>query len=161
VARRLIVIPRPGSRLEAAERIGPGYPRDYTESDMRHWADDVQRLNATPPDELQRLRSLSRDRLTPAQRGVVDAHEHYFTDPSRGIKGSLREDGIVELDGGRHRAAYLIEREEPVPVWVSCPDERRLDEYAVRCEREMAQGRERANGRSHDDRDRGDDRVRA
>ena len=58
MARRLIVIPRPAARLVGAERIGAGYPRDYTESDMRRWAADLERLYATAPDELARLRSL-------------------------------------------------------------------------------------------------------
>lgn len=161
MARRLIVIPRPAWRLEGAERIGEGYPRDYTEADMRRWAADVGRLHATPPEEVERLRSLPRERLSPGERGVVRAYESYFTEPSRGIKGSLRDDGIVELDGGSHRAAYMIERDVPVPVWVSGPDERRLDEYAMRCERELAQERTRADRRPREDVDRGDDHVRA
>ena len=51
-------------------------------------------------------RGAARD-AAPEQRGVVRAYNAYFVAPERGIKGSLREDGKVELDGGRHRAAYL------------------------------------------------------
>lgn len=45
------------------------------------------------------------------------------------MKGYLREDGRVELEGGRHRAAYMVEQGiGPVPVWVSCEDPQRLQE---------------------------------
>lgn len=142
--RKLILIPQPAARLEGATHIEPGYPKGYDESDMRRWAADVERLYATPPDEVARLRALPREQLTPDQRGVVAAHEHYFAEPSRGITGSLREDGVVELDTGRHRASYMLERgTDPIPVWVSARDQRALDAYAQRCRGAAGPARQR------------------
>ena len=138
VARKLIVIPEAPSRIEGAVRIDASYPRMYTEAEMRQWAVDTERLLNTPPAAIERLRTMGRDRLTPEERVVARVYDEYFVDPSRGIKGSLRDDGVVELDGGRHRAAYLIERGVDVPVWVSTPDQGRLDAYANRCARDRA-----------------------
>ena len=140
--RRLILIPRARSRLVGATRIESGYSKDYTPEQMRAWADDLARLQRTPAADLERWRSMTPDDLTPEQRGTLAAQDAYFSEAPRGIKGSLREDGLVELDGGRHRAGYLLERDvDPIPVWVSCPDERRLDAYAAQCERELPRAR--------------------
>jgi hypothetical protein len=157
MARRLIVIARPARRVVGATPIGPDYPRSYSASKMRRWAADLERLAAMSADELARLQALAPEDLTLEQRGVVDAHAAYFLDPSRGIKGDLRDDGVIELSGGRHRAAYIAERGEPMPVWVSCPDEHRLDDYAARCEREL----ELERTRDRTERSGGGDRVRA
>lgn len=132
--KALVLIPRADSVLSGAEHIRPGYPKSYTATDMRSWAADLDRLYQTPADDLARWRSTPTNQLTRQQRGVVDAYDHYFLDPSDGIKGDLRDDGRVELWGGRHRAAYLAEHGiDPVPVWVSHSDAKRLSEFQTRC----------------------------
>jgi hypothetical protein len=104
---------------------------------MRRWAEDLDRLHKTPPEELARLQALPREDLTPEQSGLLLAHDKHFVEAERGIHGSLRPDNTVELDGGRHRAGYILESgTEPIPVWVSAPDEARLDAFEAVCERE-------------------------
>jgi hypothetical protein len=133
--RELILVTDPRSRLDGSTLIEPGYPRDYTPAEMRTWAEDLERLYRTPPEEVERWRSLPPEALAPEQQRALTAHDKYFVEPDRGIKGSLREDGTVELAGGRHRAGYLLERgTSPIPVWVTAPDQRQLDEFRQRCE---------------------------
>jgi hypothetical protein len=139
MARRLVLIPYPSERVVGATRIEPGYPRQYTPDEMRGWANDLKRSYATSPDELQRLGSAPPQLLTDEQRRILDVHNHLFNDASTGIKGSLRPDGRVELDGGRHRAGYLLEQGiNPMPVWVSAPDQRQLDDFTSRCQEDLA-----------------------
>jgi hypothetical protein len=148
MARRCILIPRPDTRLRGSTTIEPGYPKPYTPEQMREWADDLDRYNRTPPADRDRWRALADDQLTPDQRRVVAVHDTYFTEASRGIKGSLRDDGTVELDGGRHRAGYMLERDvDPIPVWVSAPDERQLDAFEAQCNRELPRARNEAAAR--------------
>lgn len=146
MARRLILLDP--SRLDGVTPIEPGYPRDYTAQDMRTWAADLERYFRTPAADLARWRAAPPETLAPEQRGVVRAYDAYFVAPERGIKGSLREDGKVELDGGRHRAAYLTERGTPIPVWVSARDERQLDALSSRrAARERERNEERGDRR--------------
>jgi hypothetical protein len=138
MARRLVLIPYPSERVVGATRIEPGYPRQYTPDEMRAWANDLKQSYATSPDELQRLGSAPPQLLTDEQRRILDVHNHLFNDASTGIKGSLRPDGRVELDGGRHRAGYLLEQGiNPMPVWVSAPDQRQLDDFTSRCQGDL------------------------
>ena len=157
--------------------IEPGYPRDYTPEQMRTWADDLQRLHRTSAAELDAWRATAPEQLTPEQRRTLAVRNHYFTEPSRGIVGSLLPDGRVQIDQGRHRAGYLIERGvDPVPVWVSHADPRVLDAFGSACAREIEARRgeapvpsrsgERAGPRQPLDaraarREDGDDRARA
>src|SRR3954451_22768483 len=125
--RQLILVTQPRSRLAGATTIDPGYPRNYTPDDMRMWAEDLERLYATSPSDLARWRSLAPDHLTLEQRRTLVVQDKYFTEPERGINGSLRDERTVDLDRGRHRAGYLLERGiDPIPVWVSAPDQRQL-----------------------------------
>lgn len=143
MARRLILIDEPRRLLEGATPIEPGYPRDYTADEMRGWAADLQRYYRTPAEDLSRWCAAPRDSLAPEQQRVVRVYETLFVEPDRGIKGALREDGKVELYGGTHRAAYLMEQgTRPIPVWVTARDERQLDELAGR-----GRGRERTDDR--------------
>src|SRR4051812_11281660 len=95
--------------------VRPGYPRPYTEADMRAWSDDLGRLYRMIEQDrrlplgkrpLDALLDAPRDRLTPQARRIVDAHRQLLTAPQTAIKGDLRPDGRVELSGGRHRAHY-------------------------------------------------------
>lgn len=105
---------------------------------MRGWADDLQQRYGTSPKDLQRLSSAPPELLTEREKRILDVHAHLFNDPTTGIKGSLGPDGSVDLEGGRHRARYLLERGvDPIPVWVSAPDQRQLDEFAARCGAEL------------------------
>lgn len=138
VPRQLILIPRSQSRLVGATTIGPGYTKGYTPDEMRTWADDLDRCNRTSSAELERWQTIPADQLTPEQRRTLAVRDKYFGDPQAGIKGSLRPDERVELDGGRHRAGYILERGvDPVPVWVSAPEQRDLDAFSAQCEREL------------------------
>lgn len=131
-----------------ATRIEPGYPKDYTPEQMRGWAEDVDHLNRVSPAELDRWQMLAPEQLTPEQRRVLVARDTYYGDSDARLKGSLREDGTVEMDNGSHRVWYMQERGvDPIPVWVSSPDERRLDRFSEQCERELQQTREAAPAR--------------
>lgn len=161
--RRLVLIPLPFP-LDGMERIDAGYPRPYTERDMRGWAADVDRALVTDQDVISRLERLPREERAADEQRLLDARRHFLTEPALGVRGTLRPDGAVEIDGGRHRASYIAEQGTLLPVWVSSDDARRLDGFAARCERD-AQSRltrleQREAGRRRDvsgDRDR--DRV--
>ena len=171
--RELIHVTRSASRLTGQTRIQPGYPKDYSAEQMRMWADDMDRLNRTSPVELSRLQALPPDQRSAEQQRMLVVHDTYLTDNTYAIKGSLRPDGKVELDGGRHRAAYMVERGvDPVPVWVWAPDQRQLDDLRAQCDGERRRAREavratlpeqsRARGRDgRDDFETGGDRARA
>ncbi|MDX6720558.1 MAG: hypothetical protein QOJ63_2812 [Solirubrobacteraceae bacterium] len=159
--RELILVTRSAERLTGATRIEPGYPRDYTADDMRMWADDMGRLNRVSPAELRDLRASRPDQLSSEQQRMLAVHDRCMTNAQDGIKGSLGRDGRIELDGGRHRAAYMIERGvDPVPVWVWAPEQRQLDDLRARCEGERVQVREPGRERNRDA-DSGGDRVRS
>ncbi len=156
---------RPSSRLEGSTTIEPGYAKSYTPDEMRMWADDLDRYIRAPPAEVERWRATATTELTPEQRRVLAVHDKFYTEAALGIKGSLRDDGKVELDGGRHRAGYLLERDvDPIPVWVSARDEQQLDAFEAQCARERparteAPAREERPPRvaPADGRERGDD----
>jgi hypothetical protein len=132
------VIRIPLSRLDGATPIGPGYTKQYTPEQMRMWADDLDRLNRTPPQELERWRATPPEQLSPEQRRVLAVHATYYGDNGDRLKGSIRDDGVVELDNGRHRLAYMRERGvESAPVWVSAADQRELDRLSADCDREV------------------------
>ena len=149
MARRLILIDSPRRLLDGATPIERGYPRGYTPDEMRSWAADLERYYPPPAAELARWRSAPSETLTPDERRVVTVYEKYFVAAERGIKGTLRDDGKIELSGGRHRAAYLMEQgTTPIPVWVSAREERELD---------ALEGRGRGHTRNRSD-DRGERR---
>jgi hypothetical protein len=171
--RELIHVTRSASRLTGQTRIEPGYPKDYTPEQMRMWADDMARLNRTSPAELSRLQALAPDQRSPEEQRMLVVHDAYLTDNTHAIKGSLRPDGKVELDSGRHRAAYMVERGvDPVPVWVWAREQRQLDDLRAQCDAERRrapeavraplpeQSRGRDRGRDGDN-ETGGDRVRA
>lgn len=121
-----------------AVKIDNSYPRSYSETEMRQWAQDLKSTYRSHPDDIERWSTLDTSALSAEQRRLVKAHRALFTDPERGIKGSLRDDGLVELDGGRHRAAYMVEQGvEAVPVWVTAPDAESLTCFADSCAREI------------------------
>lgn len=158
--RELILVTRSATRLTGTTRVEPGYPKHYTEEDMRMWADDMGRLNRTSPAELRDLRASRPEQLSSEQQRVLDVHERCMTDPHYGIKGSLGCDGRIALDNGRHRAGYMIERGvDPVPVWVWAPEQRQLDDLRARCDGERVQAREPGRERNRDG-ESGGDRVR-
>lgn len=133
MSRRLLFFSPSDERLEGACRIDGTYPRGYTEEDMRRWAKDLDRVLALSPEERARLRATKLESLTPDEQALRCAQAHHLDDPSRGIKGSLRPDGKIELDGGRHRAAYAQERGvAALPVWVS-GGVRELDALERKC----------------------------
>jgi hypothetical protein len=141
--RELVWTTRPRQRLTGDLRIDAQYQRDYTPEQMRRWAHDVEQLRTLPQGELQHWLSVPREERTGDQNRLLDSSLR-FLDPNEGIKGDLRADGIVELQGGCHRAAYLMEQGvDPVPVWVSSRDSARLTALRQQCEREVA-ARERA-----------------
>lgn len=112
------------------------------------WADDLDRLYRTSPEDLNRWKEMPANQLSQEQRRTLAVRDKYFIQPELGIKGSLRDDGKVELDGGRHRAGYLLERGvDPVPVWVSAPDQRQLDALEAQCARERLPARTDAPAR--------------
>lgn len=152
--RELSLVTRAASRLEGTTRIEPGHPRDCTPEQMRMWADDMARLNRTSPDEHARLRAGSPADLTREQQRMLAVQDRLLLDASVGIKGSLRDDGKIELDGGCHRAGYMVERGvDPIPVWVPAPEQRQLDDLRAECDR--SRGRDRGR-----DEQGGSDRVR-
>lgn len=145
MARSLVFVPPVQGLLVGSTPITPGYSHGYTQAEMRQWADDLDRLyktveadRALPPDQrrLQTWLATPRDQLSPEARGVVEAHDKLLNPGNydRGIKGDLLPDGRVELSGGRHRANYILERGgDPVPVWVSSHDPRRLEDFRLTC----------------------------
>jgi hypothetical protein len=138
--RNLVLIPRSESRLSGTTRIDSGYAKGYTPEEMRRWAEDAERLRKTSPADIERWCSTPPEQLTPEQQRLTRVHKELYTEHQRGIHGCLRDDGTVELDGGRHRAAYMAERGEAVPVWVWSDDSRKLDAFQADCAREL--GRE-------------------
>jgi hypothetical protein len=130
LARALVLIPNPDRLLIGATQIGDGYPRSYTPEQMRTWARDLEHLFRTSRAERDALLRGTREDLSPDAAALRAVYENYFLEPDRGIKGELQADGRVELFGGRHRAAYMVERgTHPVPVWVSCPDPEHLARF--------------------------------
>lgn len=179
--RELIHVTRSASRLTDTTTIEPGYPKPYSAEEMRTWADDLDRLHKTSAADLERWQSMPAEQLAAEQRRTLAVRDNLMTDHERGICGSLGPDGRIELDKGRHRAGYMIERGvDPIPVWVSAPDQRQLDALRAQCERERPplrteqaaraeppprvaaadERRERDPGRTND-RDSGGDRSRA
>jgi hypothetical protein len=146
--RALVLVPPSLPLLQGSSAIGSSYPRTYRDADMRAWADDLATLyrvveedRSLPPKDrrLERWLATPRDLLPDANaRAVVDVHRQLMGDPASGIKGSLRSDGRIELDGGRHRAHYILERgDTPVPVWVSASDPVRLEQLRHACHSEI------------------------
>lgn len=123
--RALVFVPAQSGMLVGSTPIGPGYPRSHRPDDMRQWANGLERL----------YRDIeARGDGSAAGRTAQDAHRHFLSEPAAGIKGSLRDDGRVVLDGGRHRAHYLLERgTDPVPVWVSARDSDALARFQGDC----------------------------
>jgi hypothetical protein len=142
---------RPRQRLTGDRRIDETYQRDYTPEQLRRFAHDVEQLRTLPEGELQRWQSVPRAELNGDQNRLLNS-AHKFLDSSKGIKGDLRQDGIVELQGGTHRAFYCIEQGvDPVPVWVGSRDSARLNALRQQCERELSM-RERAQAHLRSDR---------
>lgn len=122
---------------------------------MRRWADAYARLQRIPADELASWRARSNSDLSPDQRDLLASDKKLRGAPDDGIKGSLRDDRLVELDGGRHRAAYLMERGiDPLPVWVTAPGERQLDRFEADCNRESLRGNRGSRPMREEDSDR-------
>jgi len=151
VPRALVLIPPSRALFHGALPVGPGYPRPYSDAEMRAWSDDLGRLYRTierdrgrQPGQrrLDALLAAPRDRLGREERGVVDAHRQLLAAADQGIKGDLRTDGRVELSGGRHRAHYVLERQsDPVPVWVSCRESGTLERFRSACQRAVERSR--------------------
>ena len=119
VPRALVLVPDPAKRLVGAQPIGRGYTKEYTAPEMRAWGSALARLYQTPTAQLAELRGADTQMLRPNDRAVVEAHKHLFEESERGIAGTLREDGRIELDRGRHRVTYMLDQGvEPIPVWV-------------------------------------------
>jgi hypothetical protein len=149
--RELVWMTRPRQRLTGDRRIDAQYQRDYTPEQLRRWAHDVEQLRTLPEGELQRWQAVPRGELTGDQNRLLDS-AYKFLDSTKGIKGDLRPDGIVELQGGSHRAFYCMEQGvDPVPVWVGSQDSARLKALRQRCERELAM-REQAQAHLRSDR---------
>jgi hypothetical protein len=141
--RKLILVPRPRSRVIGATTIELGYTKGYTPDEMRMWADDLDRSNRTASADLERWRATPPDRLSNEQRRVLAVRDKCLGDWEGGINGSLRPDQKVELDGGRHRAGYMLERGvDPVPVWVWAREQRDLDTFSAQCDRELRSTRD-------------------
>lgn len=154
MSRRLIFLAPDDPRLEGATRIEPGYPRDYTEEQMRGWLRDLDAVLDLPPREQERLRQADPAMLTDRERALRTAQSKFLDNPEHGIKGDLRPDGVVELEGGRHRTAYA--RDEgltAIPVWVSGSDRELAD-----LERTAAMRRSVTPAREHDTPTRGAER---
>lgn len=146
--RRLIFITQPRSRLTETTTIEPGYSKGYSPDEMRMWAEDLDRYNRTPPADVEHWRSMAAHQLSPEQRRTLAVHDKYFVEAASGIRGSLRADQKVELDGGRHRAGYLLEQGvDPVPVWVWAGDQRQLEALEAQCAQERLPARLGAAGR--------------
>jgi hypothetical protein len=142
MAAQLIEIPRSQARLEGAVLIEPGYTKGHTAAKMRSWADDLARYHRTSLAERTLWRSLPPERLTDPQRGVLRIEDKLYRKADLGIKGDLRDDRTVELDWGRHRAGYMLERGvDPIPVWVASDDARRLETFRIRCEQQVERDR--------------------
>jgi hypothetical protein len=138
--RELILVP--GSLVGGAMPIGPGYQKAHTPADMRRWAADL--------DRHYRLAELGVRGSRPPE---IDRVDRALFDPQHGdrIRGDLLPDGRVVLANGRHRAYYIAERgDTPVPVWVSAPDQRDLDAFAVRCDRTIGRDRPVLANRPHE-----------
>lgn len=131
--RQLVRVPL--ARLDGAHRIELGYPKSYTLEQMRAWADDLDRLNQTPPEALEGLWNTSLDQLNDEQRARLAAYNMYYGDGEGRIKGSLLDGDRVELENGSHRVAYMKERSvDSVPVWVWASDARQLEQLRMSCE---------------------------
>lgn len=137
VQRKLILVTRSAARLDGATLIEPGYPRDHTPEQMRGWAHDLDRYNHLASEERDRILALPADERSPEEARMDDVHSKHFVEHQRAINGMLRDDGVVELDAGRHRAGYMVEQGvDLIPVWLKCDDERQLDEFDRHCARE-------------------------
>ena len=132
--RALVLIPDPERLLTGTTQIGAGYPRSYTPEEMRRWARDLERLLRTSRAERAVLLRTTREELSPDAGALRAVYDNCFGEPDRGVKGELQADGRVELSGGRHRAAYMVERGTyPVPVWVSCRESEHLERFRDTC----------------------------
>jgi hypothetical protein len=159
--RSLVLVPPFPQLFAGTTPVGPGYPRTYTPQEMRAWAVGAERLDrvmdadrSLPAGQrrLDRWLATPRDQLPADARAAVDAFRKLHADPGAGIRGTLRSDGKVELEGGRHRAHYLVERgASPVPVWVDCPDAARLEHYRRQCDAHVARLRDNRRDRRNVD----------
>jgi hypothetical protein len=149
--RQLIMIP-PDVRLAGARPVAPGYPKPYTAQQMRGWSNDAALLRqieeedrGQPPQQrrLHRWLASPPERLDPTARRLVEAHRKLIEDDAHGIRGDLLPDGTIDLEDGKHRAYYLRESGQPVPVWVRARDQRQLDALATLSRVQLAQGRTR------------------
>jgi hypothetical protein len=130
----LVLIPNSGRVLLGAEPIRAEYPRPYRPEQMRAWAHDLDRFYELSRADRIALLSAERERLPPNAARVRAVYDNYFLEPDRGVKGDLGPDGRVELAGGRHRAAYMVEQgTSPIPVWVSCQDSAQLARFRDTC----------------------------
>lgn len=140
--RMLLLLPPSPLLIQGATPIGQGYPRSYTDADLRDVArqlDEICRAHEADcrnPGGDQRMERITRrqEPVTPEDTRLAETYDKFFRDPSAGVRGSLGRDGRVELDAGRHRAYYVMERGVPVPVWVSAPDRKQLHELRERCD---------------------------
>ena len=140
---KLILVPPSRWILNDAQEIDPRtYPKQNTPADMLAWADDLARVHRVieedsglPPGQRRsdRWRATDRSRLPPDVRRLVVAHDKFYVDHAEAIRGSLRADGSLDLANGRHRAHYLIQRNEPVPVFVAARDPGELQRFDDAC----------------------------
>jgi hypothetical protein len=149
--RTLILLPDPAF-VSGTTPIQPGYTKQHSPVEMRTWAADLETLYRTiegdrslPPGQtrIERVRATPREHLSPHAQRLKDLDRHLFgTDATERIEGTLGDDGRVEVDGGRHRAHYILERGgTPVPVWVTHPDAQALRTYRDACHAEVARRR--------------------
>lgn len=150
--RQLILIP-PDVQLAGAQPVGPGYAKPYTAQQMRGWSNDAALLRriededrAQPPEQrrLHRWLASPPEQLDPPVRRLVETHRQLMDGDAHGIRGDLLPDGTIDLQEGKHRAHYLREAGQPVPVWVEARDQRELDQLATHSRVQLAQGRTRA-----------------
>ena len=143
--RELILIPPKQTVFRNAEPIGQGYPRQntYTQQQMREWAQDASEVEQITREDrnlpggkrrMDLLLAKPAAQLSAHERRLLQAHDHLYSSRGDAIRGDLLADGRVDLEGGKHRAHYLLERGTPVPVWVSARDQAQLDRFRSLCE---------------------------
>lgn len=154
--RQLILIP-PNVPLAGTLAIGPGYPKPYTGQQMREWADAAARLRQIAEEDrelpagqrrIDRWHATPRDQLDPEAKRVLEAHSRLTAQGAHGIRGALRPDGTIDLSDGRHRAHYMREKGEPVPVWVDAPDQQQLERLKRDCKDQLARERKTRGDRA-------------
>ena len=130
--------------LEGAVPLDAGYPKSFVAADFRSWAQDVDRIHALMASDPTGQRLEQALRVDPSLRHTCS---RLFGDPTDGIKGELNSAGgqqRVMLDGGRHRAYYLMERGwASTPVWVRADDAGALEVFRSQCHdsvRQLDQG---------------------